>query len=168
MQFPIGLKQAVAVCILRSDAGFLLLHRSKAPHIGKYIPVGGRLDPHETPEQAVIREIYEEAGVIIDTVRLCGIVTETSPVDYNFVLYVYTAESDAFTPPDCDEGRLEWVQPDRIARLPIPETDPFIYDFVLHGEFFVFDAIYDDNIKLVKLEDKLNNLILYALPQTQK
>ena len=44
--------------------GKTLLHKHKK--LGLWLPCGGHIDPHELPDDAAIREVYEESGVDID------------------------------------------------------------------------------------------------------
>jgi len=162
MSLPTGLKKAVVTCVLRSEAGFLLLRRSKEPHLGKYVPIGGHLEPYETPRAAAIREVKEETGISIEEIRLRGILTETSPTDYNWIVYIYTADIAATPPVECVEGTLEWVAPERLDTIPIPTTDGFIYDYLSRSEVFVFDAVYDENVELITLVDELSGRVLFG------
>jgi 8-oxo-dGTP diphosphatase len=162
MNIPIGLKKAAVLCILRSEAGFLLLRRSREPNLGKYTPVGGHLEPFETPRAAAIREVKEEAGVSIEEIHLRGIMTESSPTEYNWIIYIYTAEVTATPPIECVEGTLEWVARERLDTIPTPTTDMFIYDYVSRSEFFVFDAVYDENVELIRLVDELSGRVLFG------
>ncbi|MGB5934101.1 MAG: NUDIX domain-containing protein [Anaerolineae bacterium] len=162
MSVPKGLKKAAVLCILRSEAGFLLLRRKKEPNLGKYVPVGGHLEPFETPRQAVIREVEEEAGVSIEEPRLRGILTETSPTEYNWIIYIYMADIAATPPVECAEGTLEWVAQERLRTIPIPTTDGYIYDYLSRSEFSVFDAVYDENVRLIRLVDELSGTVLFG------
>ena len=162
MNIPTGLKKAVAACVLRSDAAFLLLRRSKEPHLGKYVPIGGHLEPFETPRAAAIREVEEETGISIEEIRLRGILTETSPTDYNWIVYIYTADIAAIPPVECAEGKLEWVAQERLDTIPIPTTDGFVYDYLSRSEFIVFDAVYDENVKLITLVDELSGRVVFS------
>jgi len=162
MNDPTGLKKAAVLCILRSDTVFLLIRRSKEPHLGKYIPIGGKVGPFETPRAAAIREVKEETGVSVEDVRLRGILTETSPTDFNWINHIYTADIDAVAPVKNREGTLEWIERGRLDRIPTPTTDRFIYDYVSRSEFFVLDAIYDENVELVRLVDEFSGKILFS------
>jgi 8-oxo-dGTP diphosphatase len=162
MGVPIGLKKAAVLCILRSEAGFLLLRRSKEPNLGKYTPVGGHLEPFETPRAAAIREVKEEAGISIEEPRLRGILTETSPTNYNWINFIYTADIHTIPPVQCVEGTLEWVARERLDTIPKPTTDGFIYEYVSRSEFFVFDAVYDENVELITLVDELSGRVLFG------
>jgi len=162
MSTPVGLKRAAVLCILRSDAGFLLIRRSQEPHLGKYIPIGGKVGPFETPRTAATREVKEETGVSVKDVRLRGILTETSPTNFNWVNYIYTADIAAVAPVNHHEGTLEWVRQERLSSIPTPTTDRFIYDYITRSELFVFDAVYDENVELIRLVDELSGKVLFS------
>jgi len=167
MSALVGFKRAAVLCILRSNAGFLLIHRSQEPNLGKYIPIGGKIGPFETPKAAAIREVKEEAGISLKDVRLKGILTETSPTDFNWINYVYTADITAVTPVEYREGSLEWVERERLNSIPTPTTDRFIYAYVSRSEFFVFDAVYDENLELIRLVDEISGKVLFLKDQGQ-
>lgn len=159
-----GLKKAAVLAILQSERGLLLLHRNKDPHFGKYIPIGGKVDPYESPRETAIREIHEEAGLEVGELRLAGILIETSPVDYNWISSIYTATVPYSDPIECKEGRLEWIMPDQIATLPTPPTDRFIYEYVLRGEFFVFDAYFNAELELLRMVNEVDGDSVFPLP----
>ncbi len=46
--------------------GRVLLHRHKK--LGKWLPCGGHIDPHELPDEAAAREVFEESGVAVELV----------------------------------------------------------------------------------------------------
>jgi 8-oxo-dGTP pyrophosphatase MutT (NUDIX family) len=46
--------------------GKTLLHEHKK--IGLWLPCGGHIDPHELPDDAAVREVYEESGVAIELI----------------------------------------------------------------------------------------------------
>lgn len=50
----------------------LLLNRQKAPHMGKWNGVGGKLDPEETPLECIVRETIEETGLTINNYACKG------------------------------------------------------------------------------------------------
>jgi 8-oxo-dGTP diphosphatase len=66
---PPGSKLAV-LALIPYEAGILLGERGPEANggVGEWGPPGGSVDPGETPEEALIREIYEEAGLV--TIKL--------------------------------------------------------------------------------------------------
>jgi len=156
MDIPKGFKQPAVLCILQSGDKLLLLRRKNPPNAGKYTPVGGKLEPHEDPHTAAIRETREETGLDIPEFRYCGTLVETSPVDYNWICFVYVAQIDYQPAPECDEGTLEWIAAGDIPTLPTPTTDAHIYEHVLTNRPFFLNAIYDDQIKLLKMTEEIS------------
>ena len=162
MQFPFGYKINSSVVILRHHTSFLLLKRQKEPFMGYYVPVGGKLEPHESPIKAAIRETYEETGLQIPPPKFCGVLVETSPVKLNWTLFIYMADIAFLAPPPCTEGVLSWVEQQTLTNLQIPETDYYIYEYVLKEKPFMFNAEYDSAINLVKMTEEIENKILFS------
>jgi len=55
----------VTIYVKNEEGKFLLLHHKK---LNKWLPPGGKVDKHETPDEAAIRETYEETGVRVQLV----------------------------------------------------------------------------------------------------
>lgn len=166
MEVQTGIKRTAAMMILRHGTSFLLLKRNKPPNIGRYVPVGGKIDPHERPFATALREAYEEAGVQLkaEQVRYAGVLAESSPTGYNWICFIYQAEVELFSPPPCDEGTLEWVDLDHIPGLPTPPTDWQIYQYVLHGQPFALDAQYDEHLQLLDMREEISGQRVYPMP----
>ncbi len=85
---------------------------------------GGKVDPGETPEEALIRELREELAV--DTVQSCLAPFTFASHRYDdfhllMPLYVCRKWHGKVTPM---EGQLtKWVLPNRLADLPMPPAD---------------------------------------------
>ena len=55
----------VVAAIIRHDGKILATQRGYGDFAGGWEFPGGKIEPHETPEQAIVREIHEELGAII-------------------------------------------------------------------------------------------------------
>lgn len=55
----------VATFVVHKDKVLLLRHAK----LGKWLPPGGHIEPNELPDEAAVREVWEEAGI---RVRLVG------------------------------------------------------------------------------------------------
>ena len=159
-KIPYGIKKIASMCILQQDHQFLLLKRANEPNIGKYVPVGGKLEPHEGPYQAVLRETFEETGIQLKTAQFCGILTETSPVKYNWISYIYLAHIPFQPAPFCDEGVLEWVAIDNLLKVPTPPTDWWIYKYILDKQPFVFTADYDAALNMLSMTEEITGNVV--------
>ena len=69
-----GLKKDAVLCIIKNTKlnKYLILRRTKEPHLGKCIPIGGKIKPCETPNQAVLRECQEETGLELTNCKMRG------------------------------------------------------------------------------------------------
>jgi 8-oxo-dGTP diphosphatase len=150
-----GLKRAAVFCIIKSGSRYLLLKRGKQPNQGKFVPVGGKIDPYEAPHDAVVREVMEETGLHISYPEFYGVLTETSPTDYNWISFIYKVEVAFIAAPLCDEGELFWIEEDELTTIETPPTDWYIYQYIAAGQKFVFNAEYNENMQLVRMRDDL-------------
>ena len=94
----------------------LMLHRVKKEndyHEGKWNGLGGKLELGESPEDCVIREIKEEAGLAIKSPHLHGFITfpNFDEVD-DWYVFIFTAdefEGTSLNLWDGDKIFLEWL-----------------------------------------------------------
>jgi len=160
---PFGLKKAATLCVLKNGRQFLLLKRLKEPNRDMYTPVGGKLDVHESPLAAAIRETFEETGIRVPFMKFCGLLTETSPVEYNWINYVYLAEIDFIEPPYCNEGELKWISFNDILNVPTPMTDWYIYKYILENKPFAFSAMFDEKIQMYRMTEELDGIEVFPV-----
>ncbi|HYH14108.1 MAG TPA: NUDIX domain-containing protein [Flavisolibacter sp.] len=157
MQLPEGLKRVAVLCVLKHQNQFLLLKRLKEPFKDHYTPVGGKVDLFEDPYTAALRETQEETGITVPAMQYCGVLIETSPTKYNWISFVYVAEIDFLPPPACNEGTLEWIDFENLLNMPTPKTDWFIYKFLLENKTFTLNALYNDAIELIEMNEMITN-----------
>lgn len=157
----LGLKNCAVLCVLKNKNKFLLLRRTKEPHKGKYIPIGGRLEPFESPIEAAKREVKEETKFNIKNLKFCGVMVETSPMKFNWVNFVYIGNVNFSKPIFCKEGVLEWIRISDILKIPTPTTDRYIYQYVLKNKNFMFNVVYNKKIKILLLREEIENKNIY-------
>ena len=107
----------VAAAII-SDRRVLAARRSAPPEIaGRWEFPGGKVEPGETPEQALARECLEELGVTVRVGERLAVTTDT------IELHLYAGEISAGIPlPLQDHDKLRWVRTaelDDVDWLPI-------------------------------------------------
>ena len=90
------------LCYIEHKEHYLMLHRTKKAHDineGKWIGVGGKFADRESPEECLLREVYEETGYSLKGWRFRGFITflqENYPTEY---MCLYTAD-DFLIPAD--------------------------------------------------------------------
>ncbi len=126
------------LCYLENERGeYLMLHRMKKQNDvnhDKWIGVGGKFEPRESPEDCLLREVREETGLTLTAWRFRGVVTfcyETEPAEQMFLFTAtdWTGEMNA----DCDEGTLEWVPKSRVTELPVWVGDKLFFRLLNEG-----------------------------------
>ncbi len=114
------------LCYIEKDNCYLMLHRIKKEHDvnrDKWIGVGGKFEPDETPEECLLREVKEETGLTLLKYCFRGILTFIADGWESEYIHLYTATEFEGTLTDCAEGDLEWVPIDQIETLSVWEGD---------------------------------------------
>ena len=128
------------------DGSYLMLHRTKKavdPNHNKWIGVGGHVENGETPDECFIREVSEETGLTLGSLRLRGIVTFISSEWEDELMFVYTSDDFSGTLIECNEGDLAFIPVDRILSLPLWEGDRiFLRELMEDAPFFTLKLKY--------------------------
>ena len=114
------------LCYIRRGDEVLLLHRVNPEHDenhDKWIGVGGRFEPGESPEDCLLREVREETGLTLTSWRYRAVVTFVSDEWGTEYMHLFTAEGFTGELADCDEGELVWLPWTALPELPIWEGD---------------------------------------------
>lgn len=110
------------LCYLERGDQYLMLHRTKKENDlnhDKWIGVGGGIEPGETPEQGLLREVFEETGLHLTRYRRRGVIDFVSDTWEDEQMHLYTADAWTGELIECDEGDLEWVNKDALLMLPL-------------------------------------------------
>lgn len=107
--------------IITDQAGrLLLIRRGHEPEAGRWSLPGGRIEPGETDQQAVVREVREETGLAVTCGTLAGEVRR--PWRDGGILeirdYTATVTGGELAPGD-DAADARWVTPGDLAVLPL-------------------------------------------------
>lgn len=115
----------VAVAMCGADGRWLMQRRAPGrQHAGMWEFPGGKVEPGETPEAALVRELAEELGVTVLPAALSplGFATQADQ-GRGVVMLLYRCARWDGTPRALDAAELCWDTPDRLARLPMPPLD---------------------------------------------
>ncbi|WP_347515555.1 NUDIX hydrolase [Mesorhizobium sp. CAU 1741] len=114
--------RAVSAAIFHDDR-FLLVRRGRAPALGLYAFPGGRVEPGETLEEAVRREVSEETGAVLSTVsHLVDLELQSEQGDgmIEFVLSVHLARFDGGEIVAGDDAdAVAWLSVAEMEELPL-------------------------------------------------
>ncbi|WDL98233.1 NUDIX domain-containing protein [Alicyclobacillus sp. ALC3] len=114
--------------VVDEEGRCLMIQRTKAPYVGRWAMPGGKIEVGEHPEQAIVREFFEETGLAAEIVNFAGTVSEVIPVDggvNHFLMCVFRLSVVGGQLRESEEGPLAWLTQDEIREKGIP-SDAFI------------------------------------------
>jgi 8-oxo-dGTP diphosphatase len=114
------------LCYLERDSEYLMLHRTKKEgdeNRDKWIGVGGKFEPGESPEDCLLREVREETGLTLTAWRYRGLVTFVSDVWPCEYMHLFTADAWTGEERPCDEGELRWIGKEELYELTMWQGD---------------------------------------------
>jgi ADP-ribose pyrophosphatase YjhB (NUDIX family) len=132
-EHPVVLQRIAVYAVVRSARGILLAENSALTNAaGTWGLAGGGLDPGELPEAALHREVWEEAGQVVEVTGVAAVTTRhwvgRAPngrlEDFHAVRLVYRATCPDPTDPvvhdaDGTTSAAAWFPVDALAGLPL-------------------------------------------------
>ena len=151
--------EQTTLCYIASGDSYLMLHRTKKDgdmNHDKWMGVGGHFEYGESPEECMIREVFEETGLQVTDYRYRGIVTFVLEGNgWNACEYMHLFTVDGFTGDliECNEGDLEWVKKEDVLSLPMWAGDRIFLPLICSDKPFF-------SLKLTYKGDTLTGAIL--------
>ena len=116
----------VAACALvDADSRVLIAQRPEDKAMpGLWEFPGGKLEPGETPEQAIIRELHEELRIETKTACLAPLTFASHAYDdFHLLMPLFVCRRYWGTPVAVEHQALKWVRPAKLRDYPMPDAD---------------------------------------------
>ena len=127
----------VAACALvDADGRVLIAQRPEGKQLaGMWEFPGGKVEPGETPEETVVRELREELGIETKIACLAPLTFASHAYEsFNLLMPLFVCRR-YWGIPQAQEGQaLKWVRPNKLRDYPMPPADepliPFLIDLL--------------------------------------
>ena len=133
------------LCYLKRNGTTLMVYRNKKAHDiheGKWNGLGGKFEPGESPEECVIREVWEESGLTIRHPKMHGLLMFPKFKGDDWYVFVFTARDFEGELIESPEGRLEWISDENLSSLNLWPSDQIFFPWLERSEFFSAKFIY--------------------------
>jgi 8-oxo-dGTP diphosphatase len=115
----------VAVALIDSDNRILIAQRPEGKQLaGLWEFPGGKLDPNERPEQALIRELREELGIEVKDSCLAPLTFASYAYEeFHLLMPLYVCRRWEGMVRPLEGQALKWVQARDLRHYPMPPAD---------------------------------------------
>ena len=97
-------------CIAEKDGKILMVKRRIPPFFGMYAFPGGHLKYGETVEKCVVRETFEETGIIVKPLEILGVYSKKDRDPRGHVVsIVFVCKPLSSKLKSSFEGKAEWI-----------------------------------------------------------
>ncbi|MBA1145045.1 8-oxo-dGTP diphosphatase MutT [Mesorhizobium neociceri] len=124
----------VAACALvDTDGRVLLAQRPEGKQLaGLWEFPGGKVEPGETPEQCLIRELQEEIGIETDIPCLAPLTFAShSYDDFHLLMPLFVCRRFRGIAQPKEGQALKWVRPKQMRDYPMPPADAPLIQFLI-------------------------------------
>jgi 8-oxo-dGTP diphosphatase len=116
----------VVAAALTNQSGEILLQRRPEGRqmAGLWEFPGGKVDAGESPELALVRELNEELGIVVDPKQLQPMTFASEPLgERNLLLLLYLCREWQGEPQPLDAPEICWLRPSDMHKLAMPPAD---------------------------------------------
>lgn len=153
--------QTTLVYLLKNQQ-ILIAKKKRGFGVGKYNGIGGKLEPGETVEQAMIRETQEEIGVTPTSYQKCGVLDFDMYYKGEHVVetvHVFTCDAYNGEPRESEEMQPAWFDLSQVPYAGMYPTDKIWLPLVLERRgyftgYFKFSNDLDGKLLDYKLDVK--------------
>lgn len=115
----------VACALVDADRRVLIAQRPEGKQLaGLWEFPGGKIEPEETPEAALIRELREELGIETKTACLAPLsFASHNYQSFHLLMPLFVCRKWQGDPQALEHAALKWVRPQAMRDYPMPPAD---------------------------------------------
>ena len=125
MSEPLPTVLVVAVALIDVDGRVLIAQRPAGKALaGLWEFPGGKVEPDERPEAALIRELNEELGIDVQEACLAPFVFASHAYEsFHLLMPLYLCRRWSGVVVKREHAALAWVKPNKLSDYPMPPAD---------------------------------------------
>ncbi|MBE7636562.1 8-oxo-dGTP diphosphatase MutT [Sneathiella sp. P13V-1] len=115
----------VAVALVDDDNRILIAQRPEGKSMaGLWEFPGGKVEPNESPEAALIRELREELSIDVTEACLAPFTFASHAYEkFHLMMPLYVCRRWSGTPKGLEGQNLKWVRANQLKEYPMPPAD---------------------------------------------
>ncbi|MET0598786.1 MAG: (deoxy)nucleoside triphosphate pyrophosphohydrolase [Mesorhizobium sp.] len=136
MEGKLPLLLVAACALIDADGRVLLAQRPEGKSLAGFWEFpGGKVEPGETPEETVIRELAEEVGIVTQTACLAPLTFASHSYEtFHLLMPLFVCRRFTGSAVPREGQTLKWVRPRQMRDFPMPPADapliPFLVDLL--------------------------------------
>jgi len=115
----------VAAALINGEGRVLVQRRPAGKQMaGLWEFPGGKIEPGETPEIALVRELSEELGIDVNPADLSAAIFASAPLgERHLLLLLFLCRAWKGEPRALDADAIQWLHPESLRDLAMPPAD---------------------------------------------
>lgn len=116
------------VMVYKGDQ-ILVINRKKSDWPGLSFP-GGHVEKDETIEESVYREIKEETGLTLNSVKLCAVKERKWEENNRYLGFLYKSDDFNGSIHSSKEGEIFWINKKDINKYPLSDDFEELFELI--------------------------------------
>ncbi|MEK7579169.1 MAG: tRNA (adenosine(37)-N6)-threonylcarbamoyltransferase complex ATPase subunit type 1 TsaE [Patescibacteria group bacterium] len=138
------MKTPFTLCVIHKPPNILLGMKKRGFGAGKWNGFGGKVGENETLEQATLREIKEEVGIVPHKIEKVGILEFAFENDTKgFEMHIFCGNEFEGEPTETEEMKPQWFHVDNIPFSEMWPDDEYWIPLFLSGKLFRARFLFD-------------------------
>lgn len=123
----------VACALVDADGRVLISQRPPGKQLaGLWEFPGGKIEPGESPEETLVRELREELGIETKPACLAPLTFASHAYEtFHLLMPLYVCRRFEGVPTGREGQQVKWVRPRNLRDYPMPPADPPLIPFLI-------------------------------------
>ena len=138
------MKKQLTLTVVYKDKKILLGLKKRGFGVGRWNGFGGKVEDNETIEEAAIRELQEESGIVASKMENMGVLDFEFESDPKILqVHVFRVIEFIQEPVETEEMKPQWFDVDKIPFDSMWSDDIYWMPYILEGKKFEGKFLFD-------------------------